>query len=235
MLAVFDFDHTIVDGNSDLVARDIIEPHDLIPNRKDYHNNWTQYMQQVFNVLKNIKISAEQVVDAVSLMNSIQGMPKLMRALKKSNIDIIVASDSNTLFIHYWLKFNKLSDIVSCVFTNPAKIEDGLIEIKPYTEQTTCNQCQKNMCKGLIVKEYVSKTDNKFNKIFYFGDGSNDLCPVLKLTQNDIAFPRLGYALENLLKSHITQAKVIPWCTGEDAYEYLKSSKLISISNNEDY
>ncbi|XP_022178348.1 probable phosphatase phospho2 isoform X2 [Myzus persicae] len=213
MLAVFDFDQTIVDGNSDIVAIDLINPTNLVPDRKDYPNNWTQYMQRVFDIIKTIKIPAEQIIDVVSLMRPNDGMPKLMRALYENNVDIIVASDSNTLFICNWLKHNKLSDTVSCIYTNPATIVDSVIKIVPYAVQNKCNRCTTNMCKGDIVEKHVLNNNTKYDKILYFGDGQNDLCPILKLTKNDIAFPRSGYILENLLKSHITPAKVMPWCT----------------------
>jgi len=222
MLAVFDFDHTIVDGNSDIVARDLIKPSSLIPNSKDYINDWTQYMQRVFDTIKSINIPVDQIINNVSLMSPVKGIPNLMRLLNKYNVDIIVVSDSNSLFINNWLEQNKLLDIVLCIYTNIAKIEDDLIKIEPYALQTSCNQCTKNMCKGIIVKDHTILKQNKnYNKIFYFGDGKNDLCPIVNLTQNDIAFPRSGYILENLLKSRTIQAKVIPWCTGNDICEYL--------------
>uniref|UniRef100_A0A2H8TVU7 Putative phosphatase phospho1 n=1 Tax=Melanaphis sacchari TaxID=742174 RepID=A0A2H8TVU7_9HEMI len=228
MLAVFDFDHTIVDGNSDVVAIDLINPTNLIPDRKDFPNNWTQYMQQVFDVIKTIEISAEKIIDVVSLMRPNDGIPKLMRALYENNFEIIVASDSNSVFIYHWLKHNELSDVVSSIYTNPATVVDNAIKIEAYTVQTKCDLCTTNMCKGAIVEEHALNTNKIYNKILYFGDGRNDLCPILKLTEHDIAFPRKGYVLENLLKSCITPAKVIPWCTGEYIYEFLTSSKLIS-------
>lgn len=232
MLAVFDFDHTIVDENSDVVACDKINPPNLIPDIKNYRNNWTGYMQKVFDTLKSINIPAEQILNAVSLMTPVEGIPKLIRLLHKNNVDIIVASDSNSLFIHKWLEQNELSDIVPYVYTNPAKIEDNLIKIEPYTQQTTCNRCTMNMCKSAIMKEHITlKTNKTYHKLLYFGDGRNDLCPILNLTQNDIAFPRSGYTLENLLKLHATQAEVVTWCKGDNICEYLISSNLITVYN----
>lgn len=228
MLAVFDFDHTIVNDNSDIVARDIINPPTLIPDIKDYPNNWTQYMQQVFITIKNMKFPVEQIIEIISSMKPVEGIPELMRAIYNNNIDIIVVSDSNSLFIQNWLERNKLLNIVSYVYTNKATIEDDLIRIEPYALQTICDRCTKNMCKGTIVEEHVLRTNKKYNKTLYFGDGKNDLCPVLKLTQCDIAFPRLGYVLVNLLKSFTIRANVTPWHTGDDIYDHLKSLKLIS-------
>ncbi|CAH1724894.1 probable phosphatase phospho2 [Aphis gossypii] len=228
MLAVFDFDHTIIDGNSDVEAIGLINPTSLIPDRKIFPNNWTQYMQRIFDVLKTNEILAEQIINVVTSMRPNYGMPKLMRALNENNFDVIVASDSNSLFIYNWLKHNKLTDVVSCIYTNPATIVDNTIKIEPYTVQTKCEWCNTNMCKGAIVEEHVLNINKKYDKVLYFGDGHNDLCPVLKLTKNDIVFPRLGYILDNLLKTHTTPAKVMPWCSGEYIYEFLKSTKLIS-------
>lgn len=227
MLAIFDFDQTIINDNSDIVARNIIHPFNLIPNSKNFQNRWTQYMQQVFDTMKNINISTEQIMDAISLISPVKGMPELLRALHENNIDIIVASDSNSLFIHNWFKHNKLSGVLSCVYTNLANIEDGRITIKPYASQTLCDRCPMNMCKGTIIKEHIASINKVYNKLFYFGDGFNDLCPILQLNQNDIAFPRSGYCLDTLLRTHTTKAIVIPWSTGDDIYEYLKSYKLI--------
>lgn len=230
MLAVFDFDHTIVNENSDIVARNLIHPPNLVPNSKDYPGNWTQYMQEVFDTLKTIEITAEKILKTVSLMSPIQGMPKLMKTLYDNNVDVIVVSDSNSLFIHCWLKENELLEVISCVYTNPAKIEGDAIKIKPYALQTNCELCTNNMCKGTIVEKHISlRTNITYDKTFYFGDGKNDLCPILKLTKNDIAFPRIGYTLNNLLKSHTTQSEVMPWSTGDEIYEFLLSSKLISV------
>ena len=33
----------------------------------------------------------------------------------------------------------------------------------------------------------------------YLGDGSNDFCPILKLSPEDLAFVRQGYALEKTI------------------------------------
>lgn len=229
MLAVFDFDQTIINDDSDAAARGIIDPPNLIPDRQ-YSHDWTQYMQQVFNTIKNINISADKILDVVSSLSPIAGMPEVMKAFNKNNIEIIVASDSNSLFIHNWLKRNELSEIVSCIYTNPAKIEDGLLKIEPYTLQTTCDWCTKNMCKGTIVKEHKLKSTKVYSKTFYFGDGKNDLCPVMKLAPNDIAFPRAGHTLDSLLKSYTAQAEVIPWCTGNDIYEYFRINKVFSVN-----
>lgn len=233
MLAVFDFDDTIVNRNSDIVACDKISPESLKPDSTTYHNNWTGYMQKVFDTLKSIGVSAQQVLNAVSLILPVEGIPKLIRLLNKNNVEIIIVSDSNSLFIRCWLEKNELSDMISCVYTNPAKIDGDLIKIEPYGMQTTCNRCTKNMCKNAIVKEHITlKTNKTYDKILYFGDGRNDLCPVLNLTLNDIAFPRWGYTLENLLKVHETQAKVVPWCKGGDVCKHLNSFNLITVDND---
>ncbi|XP_050429857.1 probable phosphatase phospho2 isoform X1 [Adelges cooleyi] len=227
MLAVFDFDHTIVNENSDVVARDLLPSEDVPKSSKTYSGKWTQYMQQVFCSLNNLGTSPEEIIDTVSNMCPIEGMPKLIRSLHENNFDVIIASDSNSLFINGWLKYNNLDDAVVCVYTNPAKIENGLINIEPFTLQTICKLCTTNMCKGNIVEEHKLKTNNIYTTIVYSGDGKNDFCPAVKLTKNDIVFPREGYELEKLLKTHAIQANVVSWSTGKCIYNYLKTRKLI--------
>ena len=49
------------------------------------------------------------------------------------------------------------------------------------------------MCKGDIIEEYIKERGEKgvvYDFIAYSGDGKNDLCPTLRLSENDLAFPR---------------------------------------------
>ena len=49
------------------------------------------------------------------------------------------------------------------------------------------------MCKGDIIEEYIKERREQgvvYDFIAYSGDGENDLCPTLRLSENDLAFPR---------------------------------------------
>ena len=52
------------------------------------------------------------------------------------------------------------------------------------------------MCKGNILEEYINERRAQgvvYDFVAYSGDGKNDLCPTLRLSENDLAFPRWGF------------------------------------------
>ena len=68
--------------------------------------------------------------------------------------------------------------------------------------------------------EYIKKQNYSF--VCYAGDGGNDFCPIQKLTQNDLAFVRKGYALEKKIprmkesRGLEVTAEIHHWTTGHD-------------------
>ena len=97
-----------------------------------------------------------------------------------------------------------------------------------FHEQNWCNLSARNLCKGHVLKEYIAKrgTDGvKFDRINYAGDGSNDLCPSLKLGPNDRVFPRVGFPLHKLsvarAETKDLQAAIFPFNSGDDIWKVL--------------
>lgn len=84
-----------------------------------------------------------------------------------------------------------LTDIFEEIITNPAAFaEDGLLTIQrripaDAPKQHTCKVgCSPNMCKGEELEAYLERKGGRstFDRIVYVGDGSNDFCPLLRLT-----------------------------------------------------
>lgn len=240
-LVAFDFDHTICDDNSDIVARKLISS-DKIPDtvkRMYQPDNWNAYMGTIFQLLNANFIDVKTIKDAINRIPSVNGIDDLLSELHSRNCEIIIISDSNSLFIDWWLKHKGLSHTVKEIFTNPATIKEDMLKIEMYHEQDHCKLSSKNLCKGQILDDYISKRSLegiKFKRIIYIGDGKNDFCPILRLSEKDVACPRIGYTLVNILKktnedkSQQVKAKVIPWETGNDILENLKN--LNNIENN---
>ena len=42
---------------------------------------------------------------------------------------------------------------------------------------------------------------DKYQKILYIGDGSNDFCSAMTLPENNLVMPRKGFKLEKMLQS----------------------------------
>lgn len=235
-LAVFDFDHTIVDGNTDVVARKLLKNEQIPESVRSLYqtHGWTLYMQEIFKLLKKFHISKEQVKNAITSIPAVPSIKKLITHLVLHvNYDAIIISDSNSLFINYWLEANNMSKYFHSIFTNPAKYnKNDLIEITGYHEQHVCKLSTVNLCKGMIMEDFVkeqAKQNIDYESILYVGDGKNDFCPILRLTSNDIACAREGYVLVDVLeknKIEKTHQIVLPhiciWKSGDDILNYLK-------------
>ena len=113
---------------------------------------------------------------------------------------------------------------VTDIFAQPAIVtDDGKFNVcsipkkcgGPCKAITTGRQ----ICKVAVLKHYLQS--HQYEKIVFFGDGSNDLCLSLYLSSDDIVFPREGYKLASLLDQHCVQANVIPWKNGFDIIKHI--------------
>lgn len=234
ILAAFDFDHTIVEENSDIVARKLIHV-DLIPEhvRKLYQSKgWTEYMSEIFKLLHKHKISRDDICKAMHEMIPTHKMPELLKWLKSEDHETIIISDSNSVFINEWLQHKNLHECVKKVFTNPASFtETGLLTIQPYHDQDWCQLSTKNLCKGHILDSYIKEKleeGEKFDFVMYVGDGQNDHCPALRLSENDFVFPRSGFPLETKINDSTQEkrvvARVAPWISATEIMRVIQTS-----------
>lgn len=166
ILAVFDFDFTLIDCNLDTKIKSLSGSKEIPQNieklSKD-SNRWTAYMGEIFKYLfKN-----------QNLMNCLQ--------------------------------------------------------IQKFQEKNDCSRCPDNLCKGFILKNYIAERlaeGQYFYRILYIGDGSNDVCPALKLTANDYVFARVGFRLLRSLEkmpAKDVKPNIIPWENGHDIRKALMS------------
>ncbi|XP_018310517.1 pyridoxal phosphate phosphatase PHOSPHO2 [Mycetomoellerius zeteki] len=224
VLVAFDFDHTICDGNTDLVVQNLLP----IEISKDVHNlrkssGWIAYMSKIFELLHENSVRAHQIENVIIGIPEVAGMQRLLTSLHDNGHEIIIISDSNSMFIDTWLRSKRLDRVVSHVFTNPARYDKGRLRVDPYHMQDTCQMSAVNLCKGQILTDYIQdkrKQGKSYERIVYIGDGRNDLCPILRLSETDLACPRKGYSLINRLNELSTsmspKAKIVLWEDGTD-------------------
>lgn len=139
---------------------------------------------------------------------------------------MIIISDANNLFIKHWLKEHNVLNHVHSILSNPAHFDNnGQLNIEMYHLQNWCKLSTKNLCKGSILEDYIKKRASEgvnFGKIAYVGDGKNDLCPILKLAENDLAFPRSSYPLIDCIQQMKPLAKVHEWKHANEIINVLK-------------
>ncbi|XP_047437710.1 pyridoxal phosphate phosphatase PHOSPHO2 [Mugil cephalus] len=238
ILMVFDFDHTVVDDNSDTwVVRCL--PGQTLPDsvKNSYKKGqWTKFMGQVMNYIGDQEVSPERLRSVMETIPFTAGMTDLLTFIleNKSIVDCIIISDSNTMFIDWILHSAGLQTAVDQVFTNPAKFnEAGYMEVQCHHSHD-CTRCPVNLCKKKVLELYLSERSDRgveYERIFYVGDGGNDLCPTSCLRECDVVMPRKGYTLEKLLdklqgqEDHAClRATVNAWNSGTEILQELKTS-----------
>uniref|UniRef100_UPI00398EF856 pyridoxal phosphate phosphatase PHOSPHO2 n=1 Tax=Pristiophorus japonicus TaxID=55135 RepID=UPI00398EF856 len=234
-LLVFDFDHTIVDGNSDTwVVR--CTPEKKLPDwlRKTYDgNHWTEYMRRVLGYIGDQGIKESEMKQ---VMQSIPYIPRMVDLFKficqsKDQVDCIIISDSNTMFINWILEFTNSILAFNCILTNPATFDEQSHLIIENFHSHNCPQCPDNLCKKKALDDFVAdqlKVGVQYKKIIYTGDGANDLCPIKGLKEYDVAMVRKGYELEKLILEMVDadsgsiQPSIVIWSSGKEILSYLK-------------
>jgi pyridoxal phosphate phosphatase PHOSPHO2 len=232
-LVAFDFDHTVVEDNTDVVVQELANSGPMPTVVNAYKaKGWTTFMQQVFKYHHCNGIKADHYYDKLSSMPFVPGFNEMLKILGgryRDCVEMIIVSDSNTVFIDHILKSHGLRDLFSSVITNPAHFDaDGMLSMSPYENQEHCDLSAANICKGDAVEEYVwrrKEDDNvEFSFVAYAGDGSNDLCPMVRLGENSLLFPRkecrILKCLENYTKEGgVVRGEVVPWEQGSDIVE----------------
>ncbi|NWJ05677.1 PHOP2 phosphatase, partial [Crypturellus undulatus] len=233
-LLVFDFDHTIIDENSDTwIVK--CAPEKKLPNelRNSYRpGHWTDYMGRVFAYLGDRGVGEDEMRSTMAAVPFTPGLVDLLGFIIKNKefFDCIIISDSNTVFIDWILKAADFHKVFDEVFTNPAAFTStGYLTVQHFHTHH-CAKCPKNLCKRKVLEEFLEKKLEQgasYTQIVYIGDGGNDLCPVTFLKKGDIAMPRQGYTLEKKI-SQLSQdlspveCSVLVWSSGVEIISYLK-------------
>lgn len=238
-LAVLDFDHTVINGNTDTIVADLLDETVVGSVTNLYkRDGWTLYMQAIFKLLHAHNIQQEQITETINNIQAVPGFPNLIKELNsKLNFDVIIISDSNSYFIDSWLDANGLKAYVLRIFTNPAHFENGILKIQMYHLQDYCRLSTKNLCKGQIMDDFINerkKDGVSYEQIVYIGDGKNDFCPILRLKPCDLACVRENFKCAEMVKlaqegslcdksggNYRINANVVVWKNGNDILDVL--------------
>jgi pyridoxal phosphate phosphatase PHOSPHO2 len=235
-LLAFDFDHTIIDENSDVYVNKLAPNGKIPPEIKQLYSDqgWTHFMGEIFRYLHQTNVKHQQILDCMTEIKFSPGIVDLLTKVDRTKAESIIISDANSMFIEHILKVNKLEDKFDRVFTNPAKFnDDGRLEIEMYHVQDTCSLSTINLCKGQILQDYIKERSNNnvhFTHVAFIGDGQNDFCPSLRLSQKDFVFPRKGYSLVNYIKKMQSEqgleikANIHVWKSGLDILQVLSEN-----------
>ncbi|XP_035689898.1 pyridoxal phosphate phosphatase PHOSPHO2-like [Branchiostoma floridae] len=234
VLAVFDFDRTIIDCNSDdWVANS------LCPGGEPPKELWQRYrsglfmeaLEDLLQILHDNGVSSQDILDVMTTAPYTAGMKDVLKFLggNRDAFDCIVMSGTNELFLEAALKADGVDrSVIDKVYTNYGHIDDkGRMHVKSYHDRL-CT-CSVDICKGVLLPEYVKEQAQEgvtYTKVVYVGDGVNDLCPCKGLGPSDVVMPRKGYKLiekiEELTPENKLKAEIIPWEHGSEVLAVLE-------------
>ncbi|XP_066522027.1 pyridoxal phosphate phosphatase PHOSPHO2 [Hoplias malabaricus] len=234
ILVVFDFDHTLVDDNSDTWVVRCAPEQSLPASLKNSYKrgHWTDYMGKVLCYLRDQSIQPDTVRSVLETIPFTNGMVDLLTFISqnKNDIDCIIISDSNTLFIDWILQSRGVKGAIDSVFTNPASIDNcGYIGVQCFHSHQ-CEECPVNLCKLKVLNDFKESQANSgihYRTICYVGDGGNDFCPLKVLKETDLVMPRKGYTLEKLLlkakcENNAIKTQMVSWSCGGEILQQLR-------------
>ena len=202
---MFDFDRTLISENSDtwvLQCLPQLRLKDKIHECRKQFDCWTDLMDYMLRVLHDNGCSEQQMLQWMKKIKLFPAMESfLKRSKERPSVDVIILSDANTVFINAILEeCDGCLETVKEIHSNPAQFNStGRLSVTRYHSHT-CTTCKRtpNLCKGTVLNSILAKSS--YDKVVYIGDGSNDVCPSLKLTENDHVLARKDYPLANKLQ-----------------------------------
>lgn len=232
-LVLFDFDETIIGENSDdAVLRAL--PDQQLPDwlKNSYREgHYNEYMQKILVYMSEQGVSKDSIQSEMEKIPPTPGLLNLLQYLQshQQDFELAVISDANVYFIETWLEHAGVRHLFRKIFTNPASFDaTGQLVLLPFHSHS-CSCCPDNMCKQVILREYLAGRQKErggapFQRVFYIGDGANDICPSLALGASDTAFPRRDFPMHKLLQMQAAKfkANMVPWVSGEDIVDCLK-------------
>jgi pyridoxal phosphate phosphatase PHOSPHO2 len=165
-IAAFDFDHTLIDVNSDtyidklLIKDSDVKRYKYPDSVEDLYKqfNWTYRMNGVFEYMNKNEISKRDLINCLNEIKIKDSMIDVIKRLYENGYKLSVISDANTVFIETILKQNNVYDNFHKIFTNPAEFdENGRLNVKPFSEifnkdgmpfDCSTKICSNNICKG---------------------------------------------------------------------------------------
>ena len=229
-LFVFDFDHTLIDDNTDTFILKITQDPKIKSQFKTWHTVglcWTECMRRLFKELHSQTVSPNEIVSHMQKIKIPVQRHRMLHFLSKQpGIELIIISDSNTVFIDSILKSHGIDSYFKKVYTNPAKFNpDGLLEIQEFHANNACDLSPSNMCKEQILRDHIKSmgVNRSELRVVYLGDGSGDFCAASCLSAQDIVVARKGYNLASKLSTFQSTGQLNVTLVLSEMYEDLES------------
>ncbi|XP_075385381.1 phosphoethanolamine/phosphocholine phosphatase-like [Tenrec ecaudatus] len=206
-LLTFDFHETIMDENSDeSIVR--ATPGQRLPEslRATYREGfYNDFMQRAFKYLGEQGVRPRDLRAVYEAIPLSPGMGDLLQFVAKQGacFEVILISDANTFGIESSLRSAGHHGLFQRILSNPSGTDSrGLLALRPFHKHN-CARCPANMCEHKVLSDYLRERAQDgvhFESLFYVGDGANNFCPMGLLAGGEVAFPRRGYPMHQLIQ-----------------------------------
>jgi pyridoxal phosphate phosphatase PHOSPHO2 len=222
--AVWDFDCSLIDDNSDTVIPACIDAKWLaFIDEHRAPGSWTALMAETAVKMHAAGVSSNALRSAASQLKVDPDIVRVIRELDASGATQTILSDANAFYIASFLDAH---DGFSRIFkgrvtTNPSAVDDSdCLRIRPFhdaaAEPHGCPRCPPNLCKGLVLESHL-RGRSTTSRVFYIGDGGGDVCPCRRaLRAGDAVFARAKYPLAKSLLADPPLARVSTWDSGAE-------------------
>ncbi|KAI7892444.1 phosphatase phospho-type [Mucor mucedo] len=234
-IAVFDFDWSLIEEDSDYWTIHSLSPEvwEEVREKRRQDWQWTDLMDFALCRLQDKGFTRDDIVAVLKDIPFSFEMRNVLLDLKRKNVHVILMSDANTFYIDTILKAYGVQDCVTEIITNPSYTdEQGRLRIRRHvlateTPHNCTNPCSVNICKGqemdALLKRYKQQ-GHDIQKIAYTGDGKNDFCPATRLRHTDTFFMRKEKGLDRYLsqvpeEKNRIQSQFVYWLKPESVWE----------------
>ncbi|CUG86860.1 Hypothetical protein, putative [Bodo saltans] len=221
-LVVFDFDHTLLECNSDTAIPDhlgLTKQQDELIQRQ---MQWTNLISTLIGPFTKEELTAAAQAAVTVHPGVVKMLQFLMSVVQHRTdqpahvageippIEVCIASDANTHFIEAIVAKHFPFLTLTSLHTNPYCDLRGTDEETPTRKSKLvwyepepghncslcCSRGRPHMCKSRIIHRCLKNSKLVDPTIVFVGDGSNDYCPVLNcLRPRDHVFARLDFPL----------------------------------------
>jgi pyridoxal phosphate phosphatase PHOSPHO2 len=228
LTVVWDFDHSLIDDNSDtwIPEQFGFEWLNFIEtNRRP--GQWTALMAETARKMHEAGISLSALRTAAARLPVDMNILQSIRELDAGGVTQHILSDANSFYIKSFFEAHEgfCRIFKDRIVTNPTEVDctDCLV-IRPYVDTKTphgCAHCPINLCKGAVLRSMLMGRSPS-SRVIYVGDGSGDICPVRSaLEERDLVLARAGYPLARSLLQTSPAARVFTWIDGGQLHDLL--------------
>jgi len=262
LLMIFDMDFTVLNENSDYEIRDLLSKDDreLVANSKDY-KSWADEVNAYFNRMKLRGVTIDDIKNRIQRIPLTDGFNEIFHTIrqikllkgieeyKNTNLDVMFLSGANVKYVNWVLEKHSITDIVDDYISFSCKDIDGKLVVGDYHSHS-CKSCDKSLCKEKAIKDYIDNIVNtkykdtknfKYDKICYVGDGGNDYCAGIAISDINVNYKnhlmvRKGFILHRMLydhegnprpKSKVLKCEISLWGDGYELSKQITKNFLI--------